>query len=144
MVFKPLNQLILYRFMDIHIIRGYTGLATVHPFASCNPSHCLIEVGILMHNGRRFSAQFQRHRDQLLGGGLHDDLAYVRTSGKENIVEDVLSRTTSGDAEINSTIVHVGVHFLPFGGVGTSGMGKYHGQYSFQTFSHMRSVLEMK
>jgi aldehyde dehydrogenase (NAD+) len=71
-------------------------------------------------------------------------LALYVFSEDKNFVEDVLSRTTSGDAEINSTIVHVGVHFLPFGGVGTSGMGKYHGQYSFQTFSHMRSVLEMK
>lgn len=68
---------------------------------------------------------------------------YVFTEDK-SFAEDVLSRTTSGDAEINSTLIHVGTHFLPFGGVGTSGMGKYHGQYSFQTFSHMRSVLEIK
>ncbi len=71
-------------------------------------------------------------------------LALYVFSEDKNFAEDVLSRTTSGDAEINSAIVHVGVHFLPFGGVGTSGIGKYHGQYSFQTFSHMRSVLEMK
>jgi len=57
---------------------------------------------------------------------------------------DVLERTSSGDAEINNTLIHVGTHFLPFGGVGNSGIGKYHGQYSFQTFSHMRSILEMK
>ena len=71
-------------------------------------------------------------------------LALYVFSEDKNFAADVLNRTTSGDAEINSTIVHVGAHFLPFGGVGTSGMGKYHGQYSFQTFSHMRSVLEMK
>jgi aldehyde dehydrogenase (NAD+) len=61
-----------------------------------------------------------------------------------DFANDVLDRTTSGDAEINSTLIHVGVHFLPFGGVGTSGMGKYHGKYSFETFSHSRSVLELK
>ena len=71
-------------------------------------------------------------------------LALYIFSEDKDFAEDVLSRTTSGDAEINSTIVHVGAHFLPFGGVGTSGIGKYHGQYSFQAFSHMRSVLEMK
>ncbi|WP_443947101.1 NAD(P)-dependent benzaldehyde dehydrogenase MdlD [Pedobacter sp. AW1-32] len=59
------------------------------------------------------------------------------------LADDVLKRTSSGDAEINSTLIHVGTHYLPFGGVGTSGLGKYHGVYSFQTFSHSRSVLEV-
>jgi aldehyde dehydrogenase (NAD+) len=71
-------------------------------------------------------------------------LALYVFSEDKDFAEDVLNRTTSGDAEINSTIIHVGIHFLPFGGVGTSGIGKYHGQYSFQTFSHMRSVLEIR
>jgi aldehyde dehydrogenase (NAD+) len=71
-------------------------------------------------------------------------LALYVFSEDKDFADDVLNRTTSGDAEINSTIAHVGVHFLPFGGVGTSGMGKYHGQYSFHTFSHTRSVLEVK
>lgn len=68
---------------------------------------------------------------------------YVFTENQE-FAEDILNRTTSGDAEINSTIVHVGSHFLPFGGVGTSGMGKYHGKFSFENFSHTRSVLQVK
>jgi aldehyde dehydrogenase (NAD+) len=71
-------------------------------------------------------------------------LALYVFSEDSNFAADVLNRTTSGDAEINSTLIHVGVHFLPFGGVGTSGMGKYHGKYSFETFSHARSVLELK
>lgn len=71
-------------------------------------------------------------------------LALYVFSEDEAFAEDVLSRTTSGDAEINSTLIHVGIHFLPFGGVGTSGIGKYHGQYSFQTFSHMRSVVALR
>jgi aldehyde dehydrogenase (NAD+) len=71
-------------------------------------------------------------------------LALYIFSEDSDFAEDVLNRTTSGDAEINSTLIHVGSHFLPFGGVGTSGMGKYHGKYSFETFSHMRSVLELK
>ncbi|WP_267405303.1 NAD(P)-dependent benzaldehyde dehydrogenase MdlD [Chryseobacterium sp. GM_Chr_2] len=68
---------------------------------------------------------------------------YVFTEDQE-FAQNVLNRTTSGDAEINSTIVHVGSHFLPFGGVGTSGMGKYHGKFSFDNFSHTRSVLQVK
>jgi aldehyde dehydrogenase (NAD+) len=71
-------------------------------------------------------------------------LALYVFSEDKDFADDVLNRTTSGDAEINSTIAHVAVHFLPFGGVGTSGMGKYHGQYSFHTFSHTRSVLEVR
>ncbi|MCS3532966.1 NAD(P)-dependent benzaldehyde dehydrogenase MdlD [Chryseobacterium sp. JUb7] len=68
---------------------------------------------------------------------------YIFSENKE-FAEDVLNRTTSGDAEINSSIMHVGSHYLPFGGVGTSGMGKYHGKFSFENFSHSRSVLEVK
>lgn len=53
----------------------------------------------------------------------------------------VLSRTASGGACLNDTILHVANKHLPFGGVGESGMGCYHGKYSFMTFSHQRSVV---
>ncbi|MBB6331197.1 aldehyde dehydrogenase (NAD+) [Chryseobacterium sediminis] len=68
---------------------------------------------------------------------------YVFTENQE-FADNILHHTTSGDAEINSTIIHVGSHYLPFGGVGTSGMGKYHGKFSFESFSHRRSVLQVK
>ncbi|MEN5306856.1 NAD(P)-dependent benzaldehyde dehydrogenase MdlD [Chryseobacterium cucumeris] len=68
---------------------------------------------------------------------------YVFTEDQE-FADYVLHHTTSGDAEINSAIIHVGSHYLPFGGVGTSGMGKYHGKFSFECFSHSRSVLQVK
>ncbi|KAK1371116.1 Aldehyde dehydrogenase [Heracleum sosnowskyi] len=42
---------------------------------------------------------------------------------------------------INDTIVHLSVPTLPFGGVGDSGMGRYHGKFSFDTFSHKKAVL---
>lgn len=67
---------------------------------------------------------------------------YVFTEDQE-FADYVLNHTTSGDAEINSAIIHVGSHYLPFGGVGTSGMGKYHGKFSFECFSHSRSVLQI-
>jgi len=53
----------------------------------------------------------------------------------------VLSETSSGGACINGTIMHIGNSKMPFGGVGPSGMGAYHGQHSFETFSHRKAVL---
>ena len=49
--------------------------------------------------------------------------------------------TSSGSFSAGSTIIHAGAHTLPFGGVGESGMGRYHGTYSFEAFSHMKPVL---
>lgn len=53
----------------------------------------------------------------------------------------VLDRTSSGGACVNDTIVHLANGRLPFGGVGESGFGKYHGRSSFDLFSHMRPVV---
>jgi len=54
----------------------------------------------------------------------------------------VLQQTSSGGVCINDTVMQVGVTTLPFGGVGDSGMGNYHGKASFDTFSHFKSVLK--
>lgn len=61
--------------------------------------------------------------------------------GKNKKAKQVLSKTTSGGACINDVLLHIGNHNLPFGGVGNSGMGHYHGQESFLAFSHKRAVL---
>jgi acyl-CoA reductase-like NAD-dependent aldehyde dehydrogenase len=53
----------------------------------------------------------------------------------------VVDSTSSGGVCVNDTIMHVGVIDLPFGGVGDSGMGRYHGKASFETFSHYKSIL---
>ena len=53
----------------------------------------------------------------------------------------VLAGTSSGGACINDTVVHLSAPALPFGGVGQSGMGAYHGRASFDTFTHYRGVL---
>ncbi|MFB8790616.1 MAG: aldehyde dehydrogenase [Potamolinea sp.] len=65
---------------------------------------------------------------------------YFFSNNKES-QKRVLQETASGGACINDTIVHVAFPDLPFGGVGDSGMGSYHGKASFDTFSHQRSVL---
>jgi aldehyde dehydrogenase (NAD+) len=54
---------------------------------------------------------------------------------------DVLARTASGGACVNGTIMHLADARLPFGGVGESGMGAYHGRHSFEAFSHRKSVM---
>ncbi|MCY1410454.1 Coniferyl aldehyde dehydrogenase [compost metagenome] len=53
----------------------------------------------------------------------------------------VLSRTCSGGVCINDALKHAGVETMPFGGVGASGMGAYHGFDGFKTFSHAKSIL---
>lgn len=54
--------------------------------------------------------------------------------------EKVLTRTISGGVTVNDVLFHNAMEDLPFGGVGPSGMGNYHGQDGFKTFSHMRAV----
>lgn len=61
--------------------------------------------------------------------------------GPEERGRDVIRRTASGGACINDVVVHVGNDRLPFGGVGNSGMGSYHGRRSFDAFSHRRAVV---
>lgn len=69
-------------------------------------------------------------------------LALYFFSNDEKNISRILQRTTSGGACINETIIHVASLYLPFGGVGESGMGKYHGASSFETFSHIKSVVK--
>ena len=61
--------------------------------------------------------------------------------GKPKRGEQIIGRTTSGGACINDTIMHIANENLPFGGVGNSGMGAYHGRLSFDAFSHRRAVV---
>lgn len=65
-------------------------------------------------------------------------LYYFGSDAKEERV--ILDRTTSGGVTINDVIMHVAQEDLPFGGVGNSGMGCYHGFDGFKTFSHTKSI----
>ena len=60
-------------------------------------------------------------------------------SEDENASHRVLDELSFGGGAINDTLMHVANPNLPFGGVGASGIGQYHGKYSFDTFSHMKS-----
>ena len=68
-------------------------------------------------------------------------LALYIFSENRKLVRDILRMTQSGSVSINDTVMQFASHYLPFGGVGNSGMGRYHGKKSFETFSNMRSVL---
>jgi len=65
---------------------------------------------------------------------------YLFTESKK-VIQKVLNECKFGGGCINDTIMHVSSDYLPFGGVGESGMGSYHGKASFDTFSHYRSVM---
>lgn len=66
---------------------------------------------------------------------------YLFTEDK-NIENQVLSQVSFGGGCVNDTISHTANHYMPFGGVGHSGMGAYHGKYSFELFTHSKSILK--
>ncbi len=59
-------------------------------------------------------------------------------------ISKLLNQTKSGGITLNDTLLHYSSHYLPFGGVGASGMGSYHGKFGFDTFSHLKPVMEMR
>ena len=68
-------------------------------------------------------------------------LAFYPFSEDKQQVNMLLTEISFGGATVNDTILHLANLHLPFGGVGNSGMGHYHGEYSFKTFTHEKAVL---
>lgn len=66
---------------------------------------------------------------------------YIFTEDRD-VRDRVLEHTCSGGVCVNDTVEHLVNHRLPFGGIGNSGMGRYHGKYGFDTFTHLRAVYE--
>ena len=60
----------------------------------------------------------------------------------QKAIDRVVAETSSGGVGANLTMMHLAVHGLPFGGVGPSGMGAYHGKAGFDTFTHHKSVFQ--
>lgn len=89
---------------------------------------------ILVYENLDNVIKFINHREKPLA------LYYFSESKKK--IKYVLTSTTSGGVTINDTIIHVANPNLPFGGVGNSGVGKYHGKESFETFTHNKSVMK--
>lgn len=66
--------------------------------------------------------------------------AYLFTKDKK-LERQMVASISAGGMVVNDTAIHLANHHLPFGGVGESGMGAYHGKFSFETFSHKKAVL---
>ncbi|MEH7051414.1 aldehyde dehydrogenase [Bacillus pseudomycoides] len=69
-------------------------------------------------------------------------LALYIFSESEAFQNNILNSISFGGGSINDTLSHMTSHYLPFGGVGESGVGAYHGKGSFDTFSHFKSILK--
>lgn len=68
-------------------------------------------------------------------------LATYIFSRSKALIREFLQSTQSGTAGVNETVMQIASPFLPYGGIGSSGIGRYHGKKSFDTFSNLRSVL---
>jgi len=68
-------------------------------------------------------------------------LALYVFAGDKRVVDRVLDRTTAGGVTVNGTLMHITSPHLPFGGIGESGMGGYHGKSGVRLFQHMKPVL---
>lgn len=73
---------------------------------------------------------------------LGKPLAFYLFTEDKPLAEKILERMSFGGGCINDVLFHIATPHLPFGGVGPSGMGNYHGKYSFYTFTHKKAVLK--
>ena len=73
----------------------------------------------------------------------HPLALYIFSNNKKNI-DKVTKTCRYGGGCVNDAVVHLATPEMPFGGVGASGMGSYHGKFGFETFSHKKSILDKK
>jgi acyl-CoA reductase-like NAD-dependent aldehyde dehydrogenase len=83
------------------------------------------------------------HVDEVIDfvNGRPSPLGLYLFADDQSTTEHILASTTSGAAVVNDCTVHPIIHDLPFGGVGNSGMGKYHGEWGFRAYTNARPVL---
>lgn len=68
---------------------------------------------------------------------------YIFTTDS-TVRDNLLEALHFGGGCVNDTVIHLATDYMPFGGVGESGMGNYHGRYGFDTFSHLKSITDKK
>ncbi|MBL8920090.1 MAG: aldehyde dehydrogenase family protein [Myxococcaceae bacterium] len=149
-----INEKALHR-LEAHVADARAKGAQVEPLSDVSPGARVLPPVALLGVNESMTAM----QEELFGpvlpietfGTLDEALAritsrphplafyYFDDDGRR--VDDVLSRVTSGGACVNDTLVHFAQEALPFGGVGMSGMGAYHGREGFEAFSHARSVV---
>lgn len=113
--------------MPVYVVRGATTDMKVMQDEIFGPI-----LPVMTYETVEQAVDFVNDHDRPLG------LYYFGEDGKEQ--RSVLDRTASGGATVNDVLFHGASEDLPFGGVGPSGMGSYHGIEGFRTFSHAKSV----
>ena len=117
------------RKMPLHIVRGATDDMTLMQEEIFGPV-----LPIVRYDGIDDAIAEVNRRDRPLG------LYYFGPDGDER--RRVLDRTISGGVTLDDVVFHVSMEELPFGGIGPSGMGAYHGTDGFRTFSHAKAVFK--
>ena len=117
------------RKMPLHIVRDVTDEMTLMQEEIFGPI-----LPIVKYDGIDAAIAQVNRRDRPLG------LYYFGPDEGER--QKVMERTISGGVTINDVVFHVSMEDLPFGGVGPSGMGSYHGHDGFKTFSHAKAVFK--
>lgn len=117
------------RYIAPTILKNVSPEAPVMQFEIFGPILPVLPVKDMDH-----ALQFVQQREK--------PLAFYVFSENRAEVEKILNNSTSGGVCVNETINHLVVPGLPFGGVGNSGMGKYHGEWGFREFSNARAVLD--
>ncbi|GLB49788.1 aldehyde dehydrogenase [Neptunitalea lumnitzerae] len=87
------------------------------------------------------SYTYEKDLDTILKKYEHSLALYVFANNKE-FTNAIIENYAFGGGCINDTLVHLVNNQLPFGGIGNSGIGKYHGKYSFDTFSHSKAIVK--
>ena len=150
-IVTPRQHARLLRLLDAAVAGG----ATAHPLASARDDAARMLPPALL-TGVDESAEVMR--EEIFGpllplvpyDNLDEALEYVAArphplslylfETDQDVVRRVLERTHAGGVSVNDTLYHIAQHHLPFGGVGPSGMGAYHGEDGFRTFSKMKPV----
>ena len=140
----------LARLRDDAIAAG----ATAHVLAGTDPGVRVLAPTLLSSVDEHMAVMQQEIFGPLLPlvpyDTLDDALAYIQAHPhplalsvfEENraTIDHVLARVSAGGVTVNDTILHIAQHDLPFGGIGASGMGAYHGEDGFRTFSRMTPI----
>lgn len=138
-------QTILEKDKDYIILGGKT-----------DPLENYMEPTVLLHDSLSMEAMKEEIFGPILPIIVYEDineaLQNIKPLGKPlafyiftedlKLAEKILDRMSFGGGCINDVLFHIATPHLPFGGVGSSGMGNYHGKYSFDTFTHKKAVLK--
>ncbi len=82
--------------------------------------------------------------DEVFNKDFHTPLAFYVFSEDKKTIRALTTQIQFGGGCINDCIIHLATEHMGFGGVGTSGMGSYHGKVGFETFSHKKSIVDKK